>query len=97
LTANLDINYQVELMRLVSRITRENNLATLVVSHEINLLATFADRIVLMENGAVFCQGCVPEAVTPKNLKKLFGLDFSIRPLTDGHLEVLPIMNEGKH
>ena len=42
-TANLDINYQVELMRLVQRITREKNLATLVVSHEINLLGAFCD------------------------------------------------------
>ena len=50
-TANLDINYQVELMRLVSRITRERNLATLVVSHEINLLGSFCDRILLIGEG----------------------------------------------
>ncbi len=47
-TANLDINYQLELMRLVTRVTRERKAATVVVSHEINLLAAFADRLVLM-------------------------------------------------
>lgn len=91
-TANLDINYQVELMRLVGRITRERNLATLVVSHEINLLSTFSDHIVLMSDGAVLRQGRVVEVISRENLKNLFGLDFSVRVLPDGAPEVLPII-----
>ena len=91
-TANLDINYQVELMRLVGRITRERNLATLVVSHEINLLSTFADRIVLMSDGAIRRQGPVAEVISRESLKNLFGLDFSVRFLPDGAPEILPIM-----
>lgn len=91
-TANLDINYQVELMRLVQRITQEQKLATLVVSHEINLLAAFCSRIVLMANGAIFQQGKVLEVLTPHNLKKLFGLDFTVRRLSGEIPEVLPII-----
>jgi iron complex transport system ATP-binding protein len=94
-TANLDINYQVELMRLVRRITREQSLATLVVSHEINLLSTFSDRIVLMSGGTIRRQGRVSEVVTRENLKDLFGLDFSVRFLPDGTPEVLPVMGPG--
>jgi len=92
-TANLDINYQVELMRLVRRITREKDLATLVVSHEINLLSAFSDHIVLMSEGTVRLQGPVAEIVTPHNLKNLFGLDFSVRTLQNGIPEVLPVIN----
>ncbi len=91
-TANLDINYQVELMRLVCRITRERNLATLVVSHEINLLSTFSDYIVLMSGGAIRRQGPVAQVISRENLKELFGLDFSVRFLPDGTPEVLPSM-----
>ncbi len=96
LTANLDINYQVELMRLVRRITRERQLATLVVSHEINLLAGFSDHVVLMSGGRILHQGEVKEVLTAENLKQLFGLDFSVRLLTDGSTEVLPIMDQGR-
>lgn len=95
LTANLDINFQVELLRLVRRVTRERHLATLVVSHEINLLSGFADRIVLMSCGKILRQGSVSETVTEKNLKQLFGLDFTVRPMTDGTVEVLPVMSQG--
>jgi iron complex transport system ATP-binding protein len=93
-TANLDINFQVELMRLVRRITREKALATLVVSHEINLLGTFCDRIILMAQGMIRYQGDVQEALTQEHLKQIFGMDFTIRRLPGEKVEVLPIINE---
>jgi iron complex transport system ATP-binding protein len=93
-TANLDINYQVELMRLVQRITRERNLATLVVSHEINLMGTFCDVAILMNKGQIHHKGPVRDVLTEEHLKKIFGLDFSVRPLPGGKVEVLPIINK---
>ncbi len=93
-TANLDINYQVELMRLVQRITQEKKLATLVVSHEINLLGTFCDVVILMNQGTIRHQGCIQEVLTQEHLKQIFGLDFSIRPIPGGKVEVLPIINK---
>ena len=93
-TANLDINFQVELMRLVTRLTRERKLSTLVVSHEIHLLAGFADHIALMSAGAIRSQGPVSQVITRENLNQLFGLDFQVRPLPAGSLEVLPILDE---
>jgi iron complex transport system ATP-binding protein len=95
LTANLDVNFQVELLRLVRRITRERNLATLVVSHEINLLSAFSDRIILISEGKILQQGGVAETITAENLKQLFGLDFSVRLMKDGTTEVLPVMSQG--
>jgi iron complex transport system ATP-binding protein len=92
-TANLDINYQVELLRLVQRITREKNLATLVVSHEINLLGAFCDRLILMSQGTILHQGSVQEVLTQEHLKQIFDLDFSIRLMTGGGVEVLPVIN----
>jgi iron complex transport system ATP-binding protein len=93
-TANLDINYQVELLRLVQRITREKNLATLVVSHEINLLGAFCDHLVLMTQGSIRHKGNVQEVLTRENLKQIFGLDFTIRLIPDGTVEVLPVINK---
>jgi iron complex transport system ATP-binding protein len=93
-TANLDINYQVELMRLVRQITRERQLATLVVSHEINILGSFCDRIILMSEGTIRHQGTVQEVLTSEHLKQIFNLDFSIRQLPGHKVEVLPIIHE---
>jgi len=91
-TANLDINYQVELMRLVWQVTRERDLATLVVSHEINLLGSFCDRVLLMKQGEIRCRGSIQEVLTQEHLKQIFGLDFSIRKLPGEKVEVLPVI-----
>jgi ABC-type cobalamin/Fe3+-siderophores transport system ATPase subunit len=97
-TANLDINYQVELLRLVHRITREKNLATLVVSHEINLLGAFCDRLILMSQGTILHQGSVQDVLTEEHLKQIFDLDFSIRLMPGGAVEVLPVITrESSH
>jgi iron complex transport system ATP-binding protein len=93
-TANLDISYQVGLMRLVRRITRERNLATLVVSHEINLLGAFCDHIILMTQGMIRYQGNVKEVLTQEHLKEIFGLGFSVRQLPGEKVEALPIIDE---
>jgi iron complex transport system ATP-binding protein len=94
LTANLDINYQVELMRLVRRLTAERRIATLVVSHEIHLLARFSDRIALMADGKIQGQGKASEIITRENLNRLFHLDFTVRSTPAGELEVLPVIEE---
>jgi iron complex transport system ATP-binding protein len=94
-TANLDINYQVELMQLVATTTREQGLATLVVSHEINLLASFSDSIILMTQGKVMKQGRVAEVISGASLGELFGLAFSVRFHQDGTPEILPIVKTG--
>jgi iron complex transport system ATP-binding protein len=94
LTANLDINFQVELMRLIRRITRERMIATLVVSHEIHLLSGFADRIALMSEGKLRCQGTVAEVITKENLNCLFHQQFLVRSSTSGSTEVLPVLEQ---
>jgi iron complex transport system ATP-binding protein len=93
LTANLDIKYQVELMRLVCRSTRERGLATLVVSHEIQLLTSFCDNLVLMSCGQITLQGPVHEVVSGENLRGVFGIDFSVRMQPGSPPEIIPIIH----
>jgi iron complex transport system ATP-binding protein len=95
-TANLDIKYQIDLMHLVVRVTHENRLATAVVSHEINLLTAFADRIVLMSEGRILGQGPVREVITRENLRSVFGIDFAVQIQPDGAPEVVPVLYRGK-
>ncbi len=94
-TANLDVNFQVELMRLVVRITRERRLATLVVSHEINIVAAFCDRVVLMADGVIRRAGTPSEVITAQSLRDLFGIDFNVRFNRASVPEVIPVTTGG--
>lgn len=76
-TANADISHQVSLLSLVRELTREREhsgaLGALVVTHEINLAADFADRVALLKEGKLLACGKPTEVMTGQLLGELFG------------------------
>jgi iron complex transport system ATP-binding protein len=61
-TTFLDIAHEMGVFELVSRLAHEEGLAVLLVSHQLNLVARFADHMVLLHRGAVAAAG-PPSAV----------------------------------
>lgn len=84
-TANLDLSHQSTLLALVRNRCDEHGVAALVVTHDINLAAQFADQILLMKKGKVLDGGPPSAVLTPELLHEVFGL----RVLVDAH----PITN----
>ena len=71
-TANADIAHQVSLLHLIRALTRQRKLGALVVTHEINLAAEFADRVALLKNGKLLACGPPLEVMTSQLLGELF-------------------------
>lgn len=71
-TANLDLAHQSSLLALVKRLARERQLGAVVVTHEINLAAEFADRVALLKNGTLHAQGTPHEVLTEPLLGEVF-------------------------
>lgn len=75
---NLDMFHARELMRLLRQLTDELNLTTVMVVHDINMAAAYADTIVAMKNGEVAMIGTPEEIITEENLKSVFNLDAEV-------------------
>lgn len=56
-TAHLDLQYQVNILELVSELAHKDDLAVLVALHDLNLAAHYADRIALMVAGTIKAMG----------------------------------------
>jgi microcin C transport system ATP-binding protein len=50
-TTALDVTIQVQILELLNRLQREENMAVLMISHDLNLVRHFADRVGVMEHG----------------------------------------------
>ncbi|MGZ3236326.1 MAG: ABC transporter ATP-binding protein [Burkholderiaceae bacterium] len=50
-TTALDVTIQVQILELLNQLQREENMAVLMISHDLNLVRHFADRVGVMENG----------------------------------------------
>ena len=71
-TLHLDIGFQVELLRLVRRLAREKNYAVVIVSHELNLAAEFADTALLLHQGEALAHGVPGEVFRQDLLEQVF-------------------------
>ncbi|MEL6466456.1 MAG: ABC transporter ATP-binding protein [Pseudomonadota bacterium] len=80
-TTFLDLKVQVDLMTLLRGAARDEERTLVVVMHELNVAAAFADQLVMMKEGAIVAEGTVNDVFTETNLKQVFGLD--ARVLTD--------------
>lgn len=79
-TAWLDLQVQLEVMACLHRLTREAGRTLVLVLHELNLAAAFADHMVMLRDGRLIAEG-VPEAVmTPALLRRVFGLEATVIP-----------------
>ena len=80
-TANLDLSHQATLLTLVRKRCDQHRSAALVVTHDINLAAQFANNITLMKQGRAVHSGTPQEVLTPEILQEIF----EVRVLVDAH------------
>lgn len=91
-TTYLDLAHAVEVLDLVDRLHDERGRTVVVVLHDLNLAARYADRIVLMDSGRIVAQGAPADVLTEELLLSVFGLES--RVLVDpvsGRPLVIPI------
>lgn len=87
-TASVDIRGEVAIMELVRKIKEENNLTVLMISHLLNKISHFADRVVVIDKDSrTFRAGIMEEILTGDILSSLFGLDIAIVQ-SSGRMEI---------
>ena len=80
-TTFLDLAHQVDVLDLVERLHRERGRTVVMVLHDLNLAARYADRLVAMHRGRIAASGTPAEVLTEETMRAVFGLE--ARVLTD--------------
>jgi iron complex transport system ATP-binding protein len=76
--SHLDVNHQIEIMQLLSKINKKQKKRILLVSHNLNLACEYCDRVIMLKKGKLIADGSPNEVVTKENIKKLFGAELLI-------------------
>ncbi len=58
-TTALDVSLRLQILELLVDLQKQNGMAVLLITHDLNLVRKFADRIIVMENGHIVEQGAV--------------------------------------
>lgn len=63
-TTALDVSLRLQILELLAQLQRESGMAILLITHDLNLVRKFADRVAVMEKGVIVEQGAVGEVFT---------------------------------
>src|SRR6185295_4881947 len=80
-TANLDLAHQASMLQLVRTHCDEHAAAAVIVTHDINLAAEFANRVVLLKRGHLIAAGTPRDVLTEELLSEVL----EIKVLVDAH------------
>jgi iron complex transport system ATP-binding protein len=79
-TTFLDVAHQVDLLDLLATLGRDHGTTVVMVLHDLNLAARYADHLVAMRDGRVVAEGRADEVVTEERVREVFGLDCLVVP-----------------
>jgi len=77
-TSNLDLKHQLEVLRLIKRVTKERGLVTIAALHDVNLALRFADEAALMKDGSIYAVGRPEEVLVPESIRDVYGVDAAL-------------------
>ena len=84
-TSALDVTVRMSVLHIMDRLVRERGMGLIFISHDLNLVATFCDRILIMYAGRIV------ETCAAKRLHEAH------HPYTQGLLNAVPRLDEPKH
>ncbi|WP_435747678.1 ABC transporter ATP-binding protein [Nocardioides sp. SYSU DS0663] len=94
-TTYLDVSHQVEVLDLLTDLNRDRGTTIVMVLHDLNLAARYADHLIALAEGRLHAAGGPHEVLTEDTVRAVFGLDSHVTtdPVS-GRPLMLPI---GRH
>ena len=83
-TAHLDVGVQLELMELLARLNRDNQLTVIVTLHDLNLALTYSQRVLLLQAGEIKLDKPAIECAEHPTLDSVFEVEFKRFPTDRG-------------
>lgn len=83
-TVFLDLRHQVHFYEILERLNQTQGMTIVAVTHDINLAARYAKRMIALRDGAVVAEGIPEQILTPEKLNEIFQIKVSILDRPEG-------------
>jgi iron complex transport system ATP-binding protein len=71
-TSFLDLKFKREVFKLIASLSKEKGLGVSIVSHDIDLVAQYCSKIILLKNGTVYRTGDPDSVITAENIEDVY-------------------------
>ena len=77
-TSNLDIHHQLEVTKTLKKLSRDKNILVIMISHDLNIAAKYADNMILLYKGGIFAVGPPKDVITKEALRVVYHVEADI-------------------
>ena len=77
-TSNLDVYHQLHVMKMLRDIAHKKQIIVIVICHDLNIASRFADRLILLSNGSIRCDGEPKDVITSENIQEVYDVKSDI-------------------
>jgi iron complex transport system ATP-binding protein len=88
-TSSLDLRNQLDVMNMVSTVSRTEGVATVVAIHDLNLALRFVDRFLMIKDGTIHAMG-PKDALTSEVIEEVYGVHSIVR-VVEGFPVIIPV------
>jgi iron complex transport system ATP-binding protein len=97
-TASLDIAHQMRIMDLMEKMKGEKRITVIMVSHDVNLAAMYADTLLLLQDGRLAEWGAPEDVLRYETLERVYGCPLLVDESPLGRLpRVTPVPGRYMH
>src|SRR5690625_191820 len=90
-TANLDIFYQYDILKLVKNLCDEQGLTIVMVLHDMTQAIQFSDTIIAMKHGEIIKQGKPEDMMTEELIHNVYGIDVVVKHDAQLGMYIVPL------
>ncbi len=83
-TVYLDLKHQVQFYRILETLNSQRGLTIVCVTHDVNLAAPHAHRMIALSSGRIVAEGCPDDVLTPQHLYEIFEVTAAVVKRPDG-------------
>lgn len=89
-TSNLDIKHQLEVMEILTELSRTKGISVMMAIHDLNLASRYSDRIIMLNGGGIQDEGDPASVLTAENIRSVYDVDVVVRN-EDGKPYMIPV------
>ena len=78
---NLDMKHSVEIMKTLQNLVKEKRKTIVIVIHDINFIACYADHLIAIKNGRVIQDSSTEEVMKNDVLKDIFDINMNVKEI----------------
>ncbi len=73
-TSALDLHHQLETMKIMQNLCRNQNKGAIIALHDLNLALNYCDRVIVLANRTIYSQGPAKETITEEMIRDVYGV-----------------------